>query len=495
MPARRQVPLWFLLPALALAADPPAIRREGVVNAASQRPASVGGAVARGTRISIHGVHFGSAARVLLESGGRPRPLAVLHADAQRLDAWIPPDAPLGEARLTVISGGLAGAPQSVTIRHSAPGLFSANGEGWGPARVTVDPGGRLTLEATGIAPTDRPEVLVGNARARVLSVRAATAPDYIAKIAIQLPSDAPEGCFVPVFARLPGAPPGNTVTIAVHRGGGPCVSAAEDPAAGWEGGKSAVLALARSVRHTRDEPEGRIEDEVDAAFFDVPAGRARASPLLSLPPPGTCSTWAGALEAGSPLGSSLWTLLFGGIGGVGLDAGAWIAIRSQAVQLRIPPVDGAPGLYRRSLPRHGRLSLDSGRLGMAGPGGAQVGPFAVSLLAPVAFAVPAAPPEVVDRAHGIVMHWAPGNSAGNLLLVLVGADANRNVAGMTYCTAPQASGSFAIAADRLAQLPAGPGRLTLASWQAGALNPAPSGIARMAGLSVFAQSWELEIR
>jgi hypothetical protein len=50
MPARCAVSLCLLLGGRMFGAEPPAIRRQGVVNAASQRPAAVGGALAGSAR-------------------------------------------------------------------------------------------------------------------------------------------------------------------------------------------------------------------------------------------------------------------------------------------------------------------------------------------------------------------------------------------------------------------------------------------------------------
>lgn len=520
MPARWVVALFFLLPGSIRGAEAPAIRRQGVVNAASQRPVAVGGAIARGSRISIYGVRFGAASgatRVSFKSAtGEVRWLAVIEADPQRLEAWIPADAPLGPARIAVSAKGLESAPETVTVLKAAPGLFSTNGQGWGPARAenlsgamrspnstanSVAPGNRLALAVTGLAPSDKPEIRVGNSAARVLQVHAAAAPAYTAEITIQIP-EASAGCYVPVYVRLPGVPVSNAVTISVHRGGGKCVSAADDPVMGWQGGKTAILSLTRTVRRSLDAPGEHIEDEANGAFRDVPPGKARATPLLLLPPAGVCTTWAGALKAGTTVGSSIWALLFSSIPGEGLDAGDAISIRSRTVQMKAQSVAGEPGLYRRMLsagagraaPRN-RLSLDAGPLGIAGPGGAQVGPFAISVPAPVAFTVSNPTADPVNRPRPLTLEWSAGNGDGSLAIVIFGADANLNVAGLVYCNSPQAAGRFTIPAELLAQLPPGRGSLVMASWWGRALTPPPHGIGWMMALSVFARSSEILIQ
>jgi uncharacterized protein (TIGR03437 family) len=519
MALRWVAPLCVLLHGSIRGAEPPAIRRQGVVNAASQRPAAVGGGIARGSRISIYGVGFGAvreANRVALWSAaGEVRWLKVIEGDTRRLEAWIPTDAPLGTARITVSSGGIESAPEPVTVLRAAPGLFSTNGEGWGPARAenlsgaarlpnsaanSLAPGARLALAVTGLAPSVKPEVRLGNTAARVVQIRAAGPPGYTAEIVIETPPDVPEGCYVPLYVRMPGAPLSNAVTVSVHRGGGKCVTAPEDPLLGWQGGKTGIVSLTRTVLRTLDAPAERIDDEANAAFLDVPAGKVRASPLLLLPPVGACTTWAGALKADTTVASSMWALLFGGIPGQGLDAGGSIFIRSRALQLKALPVAGAPGLYRRMLstgagrfgPRN-RLTLDAGPLGIVGSGGAQVGPFAVSLPAPAAFTI-STPPDPVDRRRPLTLEWSPGNAAGSLAIVVFGADANQNVAGLAYCNAPKAAARFTIPADFLAQVPPGRGSLVMTSWSGRAITPPPDGIAWMTALSVFARSSEVTI-
>ena len=507
MPAWRAVLLCLVLTVPAWGADPPAIRRQGVVNAASQRSAAVGGGIARGSLITIHGVRFAAAAsgnRILLErAGSTPRALVILHADPQRLDAWIPPDVPPGDARLRVVSDGLEAPPEPIAIRKAAPGLFSANGEGWGPARAVGRPvarGGRVTLAATSIAPGDAPEIRVGNTVARVLSIRAAAAPNYVAEIAIQLPADAPEGCFVPVYARVPGAPPSNTVTIPIA-GGAACAGAVNDPAAGWEGGKTAVLTLTRTIRRTVRDRQDRTEDEVNAGFFDVPADKTRASPLLLIPPPGVCTTWAGALTPKTAVGSSIWTLLFGGVTGEGLDAGSSVLLRTPSVQIRVPVVTGAPGLYRRTLsgpearflPR-GRVALDGGRFGIASLGGPRVGSFATALPAPAEFSANR-PDGPIDRSRFLSIEWNAPEADGTMAVVVLGADTRLNVAGLTYCNASKAAGRLTIPAELMTQLPTGRGDLVMASWWTRPITPEPSGIAHLIGMSAFARSWEVQIQ
>ncbi len=353
--------LLLLMTGAAIGAEPPAIRRDGVVNAASQRPGAAGGAIAPASRISIHGVRFAPevrANRVLLRGAGRALTLPVLSATTTRLEAWIPPGAPLGTAALSVQSNGLESQPVMLRIDRSAPGFFSVNEEGWGLARAdnlsagvrapnsgsrAVAPGGTVALAVTGLSSADHPQVFIGFETARVLSFRPPAAPDYYAEISIQVPPGAPEGCHVPVYARIADGRASNTVGISIHRGRGACVDGPDDPLSGWDGGKTAILILSRTVRRALDMPKDLTEDEFRAGFFDVQPGRRRDSLFLQEPPTGACTTYAAVPDAETPAPDSIPALLLGSIfrAGEGLDAGAYLIARSGLLQLRAAPVLG----------------------------------------------------------------------------------------------------------------------------------------------------------
>ncbi len=307
-------------------ADAPAIRRQGVVNAASQRPAAAGGAIATGSLISIHGVGFApdpKANVVRLKTPKGTLVLPVLHANPQRLEAWIPPSASPGPAELSVRSSGQDSAPEPVNLLHSGLGLFSANDKGWGVARTdstSVPPGGTLTAFATGLQKATFLEMRIAGRLSKVLSVNAQR-PDHIVEINIQVPSEAPEGCFVPLYGRVAGSPVSNSVTIAVKRDGGPCFRPEDDLFTGWSGGKTAIFVLSRTVSKDSNAAGDRMEDQLAAGFYDIQTANVLASPFLMQPPQGSCSAYATVLDSATPNGTSVSGLLLGSLGGDGLNA------------------------------------------------------------------------------------------------------------------------------------------------------------------------------
>ena len=147
-----------------------------------------------------------------------------------------------------------------------------------------------------------------------------------------------------------------------------------------------------------------------------------------------------------------------------GLDAGPRITVARGNLRLPISPLPGAPGMYKRPLGeqragrpgRGGPLFLEPGNLVVAGPGGAGIGPFAVS--------VPAPEPLVwenresmgtVDRRLGVTLRWRPSPREGVVLIGLTSIDPSGSAWGACYCAAAGASGSFTFPPATLANLPA----------------------------------------
>src|SRR5271165_4616568 len=144
-----------LLRIVALSAVPsccfsqPGIGQNGVVNTASRIPPTLpGGALSRGALFTISGVRFGGQKGqkrpvVLLTQKGVSTPLRVIKAGSKDLDALVPASAPIGPGELTVSVDGVASRRFPVEIVEFNPGIFSANGEGWGQGRISnLDPGG-----------------------------------------------------------------------------------------------------------------------------------------------------------------------------------------------------------------------------------------------------------------------------------------------------------------------------------------------------------------
>jgi uncharacterized protein (TIGR03437 family) len=158
----------------------PGVGQNGVVNAASQIPPTLpGGAIARGALFTIHGVRLTSltAGRTTVTLFGLP--LKIMSHSPKKLEALMAPSAPLGQGALVVTVDGLASKPFPVEVAAFNPGIFTDNGEGWGPVRVDgnsaekpAHPGQRVSLSATGMGGVREISLVVGNRMAKGLAVR-----------------------------------------------------------------------------------------------------------------------------------------------------------------------------------------------------------------------------------------------------------------------------------------------------------------------------------
>src|SRR5690348_13049889 len=102
-----------LLLSIPIAAQPPGIRQNGVVNSASQVPPTLaGGAIARGALFTIFGVRLGTIGQTTVTVSGAAA--TVINANPTRAEAVMPQSAPLGSAPLVVTVNGLASKPFAI---------------------------------------------------------------------------------------------------------------------------------------------------------------------------------------------------------------------------------------------------------------------------------------------------------------------------------------------------------------------------------------------
>ncbi len=449
-----------------LAAQPPAIGQNGVVNQASQIvPTLPGGALARGARIEIHGVRLASSdgkATVMLPG----IPVPVLSASAKKIEARIPPDAPLGPAAMFVTVAGTISAPFVVEIVASNPGLYSRNVQGWGPGRIdNLDAGGkrsensranaahqgqRVVLEATGFAALTPIRVFVGGRTTTATIRKTDLAGEEELEFAI--PKDAPTGCDVPVYVLAAPKRASNVVTIAIG-----AKSQCEDRFITATAPARVMLAV-----FSRTVIEDSIYDETVASFANVGA-EARFSPLMLLPPPGTCVAYSGSFQNSTMLPDTPSAAMVSDLGGTGLDAGASLTVARQGASRDIPRNGSATGFFRARLggrnmrfgPRSLAPFLDPGEFRLTVPGGRDIGPFEAQFTGP-------SPIEwtnrdsikTVDRAHQLALTWR-GAAADRLVIALAtNVDQVSTATGTVLCTALPGAGHLTIAPELLANLP-----------------------------------------
>lgn len=153
-PSGRPTNLW--LNSLSLT-PPPALRVDAVENAASL----LDGPISAGETIVVKGAGFGSDAR--LSIGGEA--VAPLSIAPGAIAATVPADIAVAAAAVQVQSGGATSNQVLAPVAVTSPGIFSADGTGYGQGYILnkdgtlntpanpAAPGDRITIYATGVGP------------------------------------------------------------------------------------------------------------------------------------------------------------------------------------------------------------------------------------------------------------------------------------------------------------------------------------------------------
>jgi len=428
----------------------------------------------------------------------------VVTAGPESVEAILPADAPLGPANLSISYCAQTSAVFPITVAQASPGLYSANGEGWGPAQTggsgPLRRGQAAALLGTGFGRvTDPVQIFVGGIAARDVRRTRGNAPG-LDVIRFPVPADAPEGCYVPVQARI-GRIVSNTVTLAIASGA--CSDAHNWMAAQSQVQRGGFAILAHVVARISGAQSPLALDAGLASFTAAAQSRA-IHPLLMLPPIGACAASAGRTQGFSlPPALAEW-------GGAGLDAGE-IFLRSPAGLVRtLAKLASRPGTYAGWLGSEGLppfitqtrfAPLPAGPYEFSGQGGKDVGPFraAVTLRQPVHSIAP----EVVDRSHDLEVHWENGSPEELALILAFGMDRATGTYGVAVCPANAGSGQITIPAIALANIPATPseealpaGLIVAATIPAKAPQAAPApGLDRFTAIGAAASAASVKFR
>jgi len=504
-----------------LGAQSPGIGQNGVFNAASHiAPSLAGGPLAPGALVTIEGVRLGSSKQstsaALLKDGVRI-PLETIAVRSAQLDVLIPASAPIGQASLVVTVNGETSNPFSVELASSNPGIFSRNGLGWGAGRVEnrdspnsaanpARPGQIARLHVTGLGNATHTAVIVGNQSVRGEIARPTAQPGE-QEISFRIPAGVSQGCNVPVSLRITPLRVSNVVTMAIRAGNGACEPGPIPPVTFNQ--RVAIVILSRTRIKSRSGGVDPIYDEALGAFVALNE-ESKPSPLMLLPPAGTCTAYTSSFQSTTVMPNSFSSAFIAELGGIGLDAGPNLAVGPDTM----PRNPNAPGFYtrlgnndRHSGPRTARILLpflDPGEYMLQGTGGKDVGPFAIRLPGPQPFEwTDRDRTNTVTRSQGLSVHWK-GVAVNRLVVILAtNVDQISTAIGTALCTARADAGQFAIPASMLANLPPSkniPGipydRVMVASLPAKTASPITTGgLNGGAVFSVFADSRIVEFK
>jgi uncharacterized protein (TIGR03437 family) len=475
---------------------PPTIAQGGVVNLASRMPSRLtGGAIARGSLISIQGWRLGPGAEQTRASGSALTPSLAgvgvkikqgpveidalpIMVSANEIHALLPESVAPGDIEVRVLRNGqMSRTPARLHVVESSFGAFSQNGRGWGPGDIrnadgqmnsldhAARPGEIVALRGTGLGRAAQPQsirVMVGNRETPVPNIADGNgqAPG-VDEIAFALPGDTPEGCYVPVRISS-GGHVSNSVTAAISRSGRACTETR-----GWietqtdQPGKLALLALVRvSLRlvFTRREKADYVMD-AGYASFELRKSGHELNPYYIFPAPGTCTTLAGPTTLASLLTPE--STLVRAIG-TPLEAGASVTVHGvdgeRKFQRARASALGGVTPWPQAQSKRFPLFLSPGDYTISTEGGRDVGPFASTVH--VTAAIDWTNRDgigTVDRERGVTVKWRAADANGQVLITAINSDEESGGVGLCSCVERASAGSFHVPPDALANIPPTP--------------------------------------
>jgi uncharacterized protein (TIGR03437 family) len=460
--------LWIALAVCTVGhAQPPAIRQNGVFNSASRIPSGLtGSSLARRSRFTIEGIRLANPAaetRIRLLHGDRSILLPVISAEPRRIDAWLPARVPPGPASLSVETSAGESLQFPVTVVSKDAGLYTANQKGWGPAKIEstrgapdspAHSGDIVELSATGFGDSDTVKVTVGG---RTVPGHVTHGDRGLDRLRFRIPADAPEGCFVPVYA---AAAQSNVVTIAIGASSG-CAMPRGWPTPADRGRSSGILGVARSSTQFALNQPIITNDEAFAAFF-ANGWPTDPSAVILAPPRGLCTAYSAIYGASADFESIAAVLTHLG-GNPSLDAGRGLTIAGTGDARSIPQSGALAGEYwtrlgfedtsrRRTLP----LFLNDPQYRITVPGGKQVNTFSEI--------VPGIPRlewtnrdalSTVERSRPLRLTWTGAPADATMLIVAASFDAASTAGQVCYCAAASEAGGFEIPSQMFARFPA----------------------------------------
>lgn len=488
-------------------AQPPLIYNRSVYNAASFTPNGIpGGAIAQGSIFSLFGTRLGppqpatansfplgnslGGTTINIIQGGTTVSAIPLYVSATQINAIMPSKAPLGAASIQVVAGSFKSNLLPVQIAGTAFGIFTALGTGLGPGilqnyisasnqpinspTVTAQNSQVITLWGTGLGPVTfgdnvpptagnlpvKTEVFVGGVSAPLLYSGRTPCCAGVDQVVFTIPSNAPTGCWVPVYVRTAGTTISNFVTMAIQPSGGTCTTDVlpQVTSVFVNGGKLGEALATRAT--TRIDVGVRAPVDTTADYhvyfaFEPTAKPFPFNPALAFPPSGTCTVYTHQSDilngTGLP-GMAPVTMP--------LDYGAALMLTGpNGSKTLTPNFTGANASYlggsitNSILPSS--LFLDPGSYTLKGVGGMDISAFSTSynIPQPVTW-TNRSTTNVVPRTQPLTLNWSGGDSSQTVAIMGFGEDLPTNSSAVFVCIAPAGSSSFTVPTDMLTNLP-----------------------------------------
>jgi uncharacterized protein (TIGR03437 family) len=414
-----------------------------------------------------------------------------VYVGAGQINAIMPSKAPLGMASLQVVVNNARSNMAPVQIVASAFGTFTANGTGIGPGvlynfvaqnnqpinspNVTAKPGQVITLWGTGLGPIAtadnvpptagnlpvQVQVFVGGQPATVQYSGRSTCCSGVDQVVFTVPSNAPSGCWVPVYVKTAGTTISNFVTMAIGTKPGVCTTdVLSQVTSSFVTGLKIGEALVTRADTYHDvgviAPVDVTADYHVSFAFQPDPGQFPFNPALAFPPSGSCTAYAlqGDMLNGNALPGMAPTTMPLDMGNPFLLTGP-TGMRTLTYGFSGARAGYIGGMITNNILQNS-LFLDPGAYTVQGFGGMDVGPFSTS------FTIP--PPltwtnrlqtNVVDRTQPLTISWTGGDTGQVVAMLGFGEDLPTNSSAVFVCIAPLGSSSFTIPTDMMANLPA----------------------------------------
>jgi uncharacterized protein (TIGR03437 family) len=488
-------------------AQPPQIYGRAIVNAATFMPPGLpAGSIARGSLFSIFGARIGPGSSpglafplstnlggvsVQVTQGATTVAAIPVFVSPGQINAIMPSNAPLGAVSVVVQNGNFKTPPAPARVVTDSFGIFGVVGPGIMQNFVSASslplntpsnpatPGQTIILYGTGLGaglnadnvapqagnlPT-KVEVFVGGQLAATSYSGRSPCCAALDQIAFQVPSSAPLGCWVPVHIRTNNTTVSNTVTMAISADGSPCSDSFNALSAPLLAGQKIGLIGLLRTDITEDvglQRPGQVTTDAAMMTFqqENPVPFLPFNALISLPPPGTCTSYTGAgdLLNGDKIPGA------DDVGAKFLNAGTPLTVSSATDKRSLPrPTNNARnyqplGYTYTNSHRPASLFLNPGSFTVAGPGGADVGAFQATVTVPNPVGLTwtnRAQTTTIDRTQGFTVNWTGAPPDQNVIIFGGGVDMPTNSSAVFACVAPAGSSSFTVPSIAMANVPA----------------------------------------